>query len=144
VSLPAVIAGEHPSSYEGRLGELLEKVGLAAKRTRFPAQLSGGEQQRVAIARALINDPLVILADEPTGNLDTESGKQVISVLSACHAQGQTIVLVTHDLRLASQAGRVIFLRDGCLVDEAHVEPGTVAGSVVQLDPGDFDPADVG
>jgi putative ABC transport system ATP-binding protein len=143
VALPALIAGEHPSSYRSRLEALLEKVGLKAKRSRFPAQLSGGEQQRVAIARALINHPLVILADEPTGNLDTEAGQQIMAVLADCHASGQTIVLVTHDLRLASQAGRVIFLRDGCMVDEAQVAPGSTPGRVVQLDPGDFDPADV-
>jgi putative ABC transport system ATP-binding protein len=122
VALPALIAGTRTSTYRARVDELLARVGLADKPHRYPAQLSGGEQQRVAVARALVMSPAVLLADEPTGNLDTRSGSGILSLLAACHADGQTIVLVTHDVRVASQTQRVVFLRDGRLADEARLD----------------------
>jgi putative ABC transport system ATP-binding protein len=100
-----------------RVGELLEMVGLAARRDHLPGQLSGGEQQRVAIARALANGPHVILADEPTGNLDTETGAGIIALLrSLSDDRGQTVVLITHDQSIAAQARRVVRLRDGTVL----------------------------
>jgi putative ABC transport system ATP-binding protein len=122
VAVPALVAGIRPTFFEQRLSQLVEQVGLSSKRARYPAQLSGGEQQRVAIARALINDPVVILADEPTGSLDSEAGGQIMGLLDACHDQGRTIVLVTHDLTLANQTQRVVHLRDGRLVDDLIVD----------------------
>jgi len=93
--------------------ELLRKVGLEKRARHLPSELSGGERQRVAIARALANDPEVILADEPTGNLDTKTGKQVLEILKELNKQGKTIVMVTHDLEMAKQANKIIRLRDG-------------------------------
>jgi putative ABC transport system ATP-binding protein len=103
--------------------ELLDAVGLASKRDRYPSQLSGGEQQCVAIARALVMQPAVLLADEPTGNLDSDSGTAVMALLRERHHDGQTIVLVTHDLKIASHAQRVVFMRDGVISGDADVEP---------------------
>jgi len=101
--------------------EMLTKVGLADKLRNTPAQLSGGQQQRVAIARALVNDPKIILADEPTGNLDSKSGKDVMELFHRLNEQeGRTIVLVTHDMDLAKQANRIIIIKDG-IVDTKNV-----------------------
>ncbi len=107
-----------------RVGEILELVDLAGFENRRPRQLSGGQQQRVALARALINRPAVLLADEPTGNLDTQSTREVLSLLRRSHADGQTILLVTHDARVASVADRVITMRDGAIVDESRIDAG--------------------
>lgn len=95
----------------------LKRVGLQERKNHFPNQLSGGEQQRVAIARALINDPALILADEPTGNLDREAGDNVMAILTALNAEGRTIVMVTHDDEVAAKAGRSITLTDGRLTE---------------------------
>jgi len=120
VLLPALIAGEKREKYEGRLDELLELVGLTGRRHHRPDELSGGEQQRVAIARALLRNPDVILADEPTGNLDTKTGTGVLDLLRASASRyGRTVVMVTHDPRAAARADRVVFLADGRVVDEA-------------------------
>jgi putative ABC transport system ATP-binding protein len=119
VALPAIIGGQRQTSYRPRALALLEMVGLGDKCGRFPAQLSGGEQQRVAVARALIMEPGLLLADEPTGNLDSKSGLAVLELLRDCHAQGNTLILITHDPRVAAQAQRVVFLRDGHLADES-------------------------
>ncbi|MEM2121794.1 MAG: ABC transporter ATP-binding protein [Candidatus Woesearchaeota archaeon] len=100
-----------------RAKELLERVGLGKRIYHKPRQLSGGEQQRVAIARALSNDPEFILADEPTGNLDTKSGAAIINLLKELHNDGKTIILVTHDARLTEHANRVVYLIDGKFVD---------------------------
>jgi putative ABC transport system ATP-binding protein len=101
--------------------EALEKVGLADRITHRPTELSGGEQQRVAIARALVKNPPLILADEPTGNLDSRSGKDVISILTSLHAeQGITLVIITHDPRIAQHCQRTIYIRDGQIVTEAE------------------------
>jgi ABC-type lipoprotein export system ATPase subunit len=131
VSLPALIAGRRPATYRDRLSELLALVGLDGKRRRTPAQLSGGEQQRVAIARALIMDPAVVLADEPTGNLDSRSGEEVMALLARFGGGGRTIVLVTHDAKVASHADRIVHIRDGRLVRETPLagrqEPAVIS-----------------
>src|SRR5215470_3525153 len=119
VAVPLELAGSaHPLPTARRL---LEEVGLADRADHYPAQLSGGEQQRVAIARAVSLTPPVLLADEPTGNLDSATGEQIIDVLLALNRQrGSTLVLVTHDAALAARAGRAISLRDGRLVNGHH------------------------
>jgi putative ABC transport system ATP-binding protein len=98
-----------------RAQELLDIVGLSHRLTHRPAQLSGGECQRVAIARALVNDPILVLADEPTGNLDSRTGAEVLELLEGLHAQGRTILLITHDLSVAKRANRIVRLQDGML-----------------------------
>ena len=110
IELPALIAGLSSKDARAQRQVLLEELGIADKPDAVPAQLSGGEQQRVAIARALINRPAVLLADEPTGNLDTESTREVIDLLRRYNADGQTVVLVTHDPRVASAANRMMRL----------------------------------
>jgi putative ABC transport system ATP-binding protein len=117
VALPLLIDGRRLSDDAGQVDQLLELVGLTGRRDHKPDQLSGGEQQRVAIARALVTEPAIVLADEPTGNLDSKSGKEVLHLLRrACDEKGQTIVMVTHDPLAASYADRVVFLRDGQIV----------------------------
>lgn len=117
VALPLEIAGRKGA--QRRAGEMLTRVGLAARRRHFPSQLSGGEQQRVAIARALVHRPAAILADEPTGNLDDQTGTMVAAVLFDLVEQtGATLVLVTHDIEMASRCDRVLRLHDGAL--ESH------------------------
>jgi putative ABC transport system ATP-binding protein len=121
VLLPALIAGEKASGYSQRLDELLDMIGLTERREHRPDELSGGEQQRVAIARALIRNPDIILADEPTGNLDSGTGAGVLRLLKRSAARyDQTILMVTHDPRAASSADRVVFLSDGRVADEAR------------------------
>ncbi len=104
------------STLRSRAESLMEMMGMSARLKHRPNQLSGGERQRVAIARALMNEPKILLADEPTGNLDFETGQQIMSVLNGLHSKGQTIVMVTHDRTLARQADRVLVLREGKLV----------------------------
>jgi putative ABC transport system ATP-binding protein len=119
VALPLLIDGQRIEPHRAKVERLLALVGLADRRGHRPDQLSGGQQQRVAIARAFVNDPEVVLADEPTGNLDSRAGAAVLELLRrACDELGATIVMVTHDPRAASYADRVIFLRDGVLVRE--------------------------
>jgi len=121
ILLPALIAGEKAAKYAGRLDELLDLVGLTGRRSHRPDELSGGEQQRVAIARALVRNPDIILADEPTGNLDSKTGAGVLDLLKESAARyEQTIIMVTHDPLAASNADRVVFLSDGRVVDEAR------------------------
>jgi putative ABC transport system ATP-binding protein len=116
VKLPLSIAGEKPDKefFEG----LLNRVGLADRRTHRPSELSGGQQQRVAIARALVSRPTVVFADEPTGNLDSSTGGEILELLRSSSDLGQTIVMVTHDANAATIADRVLFLADGRIVEQ--------------------------
>ena len=120
VALPLMLAGEPISRHRPRVAEMLALVGLSHRSGHLPQELSGGEQQRVAIARALVTGPQIVLADEPTGNLDTATGEEVLGLLRrSAEGLGQTIVMVTHDPGAASVADRVVFMRDGLLVHEA-------------------------
>ena len=113
IELPMFYQGlsEHTSAQRAR--ELAVMVGLGNRLKHRPSELSGGQQQRVAIARALANDPLIILADEPTGNLDSESGAEILAILDRLHQQGKTLIIVTHDTEIAARAQRIIHLLDG-------------------------------
>jgi putative ABC transport system ATP-binding protein len=113
IQVPLIYQGADLRASYARCAELAELVGLGGRLNHRPAQLSGGQQQRVAIARSLVNDPLMILADEPTGNLDSKTGKDVLEMIDRLNASGKTIVLVTHDDNVAARAGRVIHMRDG-------------------------------
>lgn len=115
VELPLMIAGVGAKERRRRAGEALARVGLDARMRHRPSQLSGGQQQRVAIARALVTDPPVLLADEPTGNLDSRASQDVMDLLCALNAQGRTIVLITHDRGVAARAGRQVRVKDGRL-----------------------------
>ena len=123
VELPALLAGATARQARQRREELLAELGLADKASAAPARLSGGEQQRVALARALANEPSLLLADEPTGNLDSTNTRDVLRLLRRAHQAGQAILLVTHDARVASLADRVINLFDGMVADDAKVVP---------------------
>jgi putative ABC transport system ATP-binding protein len=125
VELPALLAGHSPNEARARATALLEQVGLADRARHLPSMLSGGQRQRVAIARALVNDPGIVLADEPTGNLDSASAFDVLSLLGDLHAQGLTLVIVTHDERIAATADRLISMRDGAFVDETRLTGGS-------------------
>jgi putative ABC transport system ATP-binding protein len=118
VLVPALVNGERPARYAERVEDLLDKVGLRERAAHVPTELSGGEQQRVAIARALLRRPKLVLADEPTGNLDSSAGATVMGLLRAVVDEGQTVVMVTHDPGAAALADRVVFLRDGAIVGE--------------------------
>jgi putative ABC transport system ATP-binding protein len=118
VALPAVIAGRKRKMAETRARDLLDLLGIGDKASTVPGMLSGGQRQRLAIARALANEPTLLLADEPTGALDSEGGQEVIELLSRLHNGGQTIVLVTHDAGVAEAAARVVRMRDGRMVDD--------------------------
>lgn len=117
VSLPLLYNGTPSSQIPQKAAEVLGKVGLGERLGHHPNQLSGGQQQRVAIARALITDPSIILADEPTGNLDSKSGVEIMDIFKKLHHQGRTIILVTHDDEIADQAQRIIRLRDGKVIN---------------------------
>jgi putative ABC transport system ATP-binding protein len=121
VEVPLFYRGLPKSKRHEKARELLAEVGLAERTRHLPAQLSGGERQRVAIARALINDPLMLLADEPTGNLDSRTGEEVLRLIERLHASGRTIVLVTHDPKVADRTQRRIQLRDGRIVEDLPV-----------------------
>jgi putative ABC transport system ATP-binding protein len=128
VELPLFFQGVPREKRRARAAELLRKVGLDGRLHHKPAQLSGGERQRVAIARALANDPEIILADEPTGNLDSESGKAILELLAQLHREGKTIILVTHNPEAAAYAQRIVRIRDGRLVEE--VAANVIVGGV--------------
>jgi putative ABC transport system ATP-binding protein len=118
VELPLTYRGMKSSDRRDRVRAALERVGMGHRAKHLPSQLSGGQQQRVAVARAVAGDPLILLADEPTGNLDSTNGEAVMELLSELHEQGSTICMVTHDQRYASHADRTIHIFDGLVVDE--------------------------
>ncbi|MFC5218260.1 ABC transporter ATP-binding protein [Streptomyces coerulescens] len=135
VELPALLAGYSPVQARKARAELLSDLGLEGKENSTPGELSGGEQQRVALARALVNHPALLLADEPAGSLDSKGTREVLRLLSRFHGRGQTIVLVSHDARMASAADRVISLFDGRITDDATLSregprPGGVSGTL--------------
>ena len=127
VELPGLLAGHPRRTARRQAVLLLERVGLVDRAGFLPSQLSGGQRQRVAIARALANEPLVVLADEPTGNLDTAATLDVLRLFDSLHDAGQTLVVVTHDARIAATADRMISMRDGAFVDETRLTGGTTA-----------------
>ncbi|HSC73230.1 MAG TPA: ABC transporter ATP-binding protein [Gaiellaceae bacterium] len=123
VELPLLLAGARETDARVRARETLERVGLGHRLDRRPMELSGGEQQRVAVARALAGEPRIVWADEPTGNLDSEMAAAVIALLGELHAEGLTIILVTHDPTVAAHADRLITVRDGRLVEDKLLSP---------------------
>jgi putative ABC transport system ATP-binding protein len=125
VELPALLAGRSARTARTCASSLLEEVGLADRSNHLPSALSGGQRQRVAIARALINEPAVVLADEPTGNLDSRSTLEVLRLLERLRTSGLTLVIVTHDERVAATADRLISMRDGAFVDETRLTGGS-------------------
>jgi ABC-type lipoprotein export system ATPase subunit len=132
VELPALLAGRSARAARRRAAGLLDQVGLADRSAFLPSALSGGQRQRVAIARALVSDPLVVLADEPTGNLDSQATLEVLRLFESLHGDGQTLVIVTHDSRIAATADRLVGMRDGAFVDQTWLTGGT-AGSLSAL-----------
>jgi len=125
VALPAIIAGSSRKQAETRARDLLDLLGLADKARNAPGVLSGGQRQRLAIARALANKPTLVLADEPTGALDTAGGAEVLELFRRLHADGQAILMVTHDREVADAADRIVTMRDGRIDDGAPVQPGS-------------------
>ena len=127
--------GARRATARRRAAELLEQVGLTDRAEHLPSALSGGQRQRVAIARALSNEPLVVLADEPTGNLDSAATLDVLRLFDSLRAAGQTVVIVTHDARIAATADRLISMRDGAFVEETRLTHGTTGrlGELVGL-----------
>lgn len=136
VELPALLAGGSPRAARRRAEELLEQLDLAGRSRFLPSALSGGQRQRVAVARALSNEPSVVLADEPTGNLDSAATLDVLQLFEQLHESGQTLVIVTHDARIAATADRMLSMRDGALVDETRLTGGTTGrlGALVGLE----------
>jgi putative ABC transport system ATP-binding protein len=127
VELPLIYAGIDSKTRLQRAKEALLKVELGDRMSHKPNELSGGQRQRVAIARALVNTPSILLADEPTGNLDSKTGVEIMGLFERLHAAGNTIVLVTHEADIAAHAHRVITIRDGRVEKDATREPATVA-----------------
>lgn len=120
VELPLIFAGTPGSIRKERIMRNLSMVGLADRADHKPTELSGGEMQRVAIARALANDPEVVLADEPTGNLDTKSGKEIIDIFQKLNSEGRSVVTITHDMSIAEKCHRIVGLRDGAVESDTH------------------------
>ncbi len=135
VELPALLAGRSARSARRRALDLLDRVGLADRARFLPSALSGGQRQRVAIARALVSEPELVLADEPTGNLDSQATVEVLRLFEHLHASGQTLVIVTHDSRIAATADRLISMRDGAFVDETRLTGGSAGnlGALAEL-----------
>ena len=130
VEVPLFYKKTTRSKRKGKCLELLDAVGLSERTTHHPAQLSGGECQRVAIARALVNEPTVLLADEPTGNLDSRSGMEILKLFHDLHRSGKSILIVTHNLEIAAGLPRVVELRDGRVLSDRVQRPAATAGEV--------------
>ena len=133
VELPLTYRGMPAAERKRRVQQALDRVGLSHRTKHYPSQLSGGQQQRVAVARALSGDPLILLADEPTGNLDSANGEAVMNLLRELHKSGSTICMVTHDPRYAQLADRTIRLFDGRIVEESFEAEAFVSGSAYAL-----------
>lgn len=136
VALPLMYAGVAPRERRRRAREALERVGLADRMGHLPAELSGGQQQRVAVARALVTKAPLILADEPTGNLDSRSGEEIMEVFAELHAQGHTVLLVTHDHEVATWTERVLEMRDGLIVADTLSHPSDASTPLAPADRG--------
>ena len=139
IALPLLIDGKNINRHKKKIDELLNLVGLADRRHHKPDQLSGGQQQRVAIARAFVTDSAIVLADEPTGNLDSKTGDEILQLLRrSCDELSQTIVMVTHDAKAASYADRVVFLKDGQIADELKLDhrrdPALILARLAELE----------
>ena len=131
VALPLMFRGMKKAERDERVKEALERVGMTHRAQHFPGQLSGGQQQRVAVARAIAGQPLILLADEPTGNLDSTNGEMVMELLRELHKDGATICMVTHDARYAGHADRLVYLADGSIVrEESNVTVTTARGEM--------------
>ena len=135
VELPALLAGQPARAARRRASALLDRVGLADRAAFLPSALSGGQRQRVAIARALVSEPAVVLADELTGNLDSQATVEVLRLFEDLHEAGQTLIIVTHDSRIAATADRLISMRDGAFIDETRLTGGSTGnlGSLAGL-----------
>lgn len=133
VELPLIYSGMKGSDRKKRATETLEKVGLGDRLDHKPNELSGGQRQRVAVARALVNNPSILLADEPTGNLDTKTGDEIMVLFEELHRAGNTIILVTHENDIANYARRIIRLRDGVIESDKKVESPLLASASVSL-----------
>jgi putative ABC transport system ATP-binding protein len=131
VELPALLLGRSRRDARRRAMELLERLGVAGRAGHLPDRLSGGERQRVAVARALVNDPLVVLADEPTGNLDSRATGELLRLFAELREARQSLLLVTHDARVASIADRLLTMRDGAIVAQTRLGPGMSAAGVL-------------
>lgn len=123
VALPMIYAGKNKTERDKRAAEVLQQVGLEDRMDHQPNQLSGGQRQRVAVARALVNRPSIILADEPTGNLDTKTSVEIMALFNEIHAQGNTVILVTHEEDIAENAHRIVRLRDGVIESDTRKIP---------------------
>lgn len=134
-ALPLTLDGVKPADAKAKATEWLNKVGLGSRLTHRPDQLSGGQQQRVAVARALVSEPLLILADEPTGNLDSRASDEIANLLrQVSNEWGRAVVMVTHDPRIAAYADRIVFLKDGAIVDQTVLDPTKSANTVTITD----------
>jgi putative ABC transport system ATP-binding protein len=137
VALPLIFSGVEEREAEQRAGTVLGKVGLAERLEHLPDQLSGGQRQRVAIARALVNNPAVVLADEPTGNLDLKTGEEILAILKRLQAElGTTVICATHDHKMLSASDRVVWILDGCVEriagrEELNIDIGSMDGETV-------------
>jgi putative ABC transport system ATP-binding protein len=134
VELPLLLVGQRRKQARLSAGELLSDLGIQDKHDASPAELSGGQQQRVALARALANEPAIVLADEPTGNLDSAAARDVLRLLRRARDRGQTLLLVTHDASVASAADRVITLRDGLVADETALRAARQVAPLLELE----------
>lgn len=133
VELPLIYAGIRSHERKEKATSVLTKVGLGDRIDHKPNELSGGQRQRVAVARALVNDPSILLADEPTGNLDTKTGDEIMHLFEELYRQGNTIIVVTHENEIAEHARRIVRLRDGLIESDKRVENPTLAGLEIEV-----------